>query len=258
MPQALLALGSNLGDARDNVEGATNALRRTPGLSLVASSSLHTTQPVGGPAGQGEFANAVVTIETDASPIDLLDTIQGIEQMLGRQRTKRWAARTLDLDLLLYDDQVIRLPTLAVPHPRMSFRPFVLDPAIEIAGDWCHPLLDASLGELHLRLHHGDDAVVIYGGSEADRGWHAEWLCERFSDFAVANGAKHETVLALSSAASHERPRLAIQLQSVDKRPRPGMPTLSIPASGRADVVFDTEAAILAVWPDLCRGGVGE
>jgi 2-amino-4-hydroxy-6-hydroxymethyldihydropteridine diphosphokinase len=258
MPQALLALGSNLGDAQANVLRAIDQLNRVPGLSLKATSSIHATQPVGGPAGQGVFANAVAIVVTELSPAQLLTALQSLEHALGRERSERWAARVIDLDLLLYDDQVVGTDTLALPHPRMSFRPFVLDPAIEIAGDWVHPQLDVTLNKLHHRLHHGGNAVMIYGGSPADRQWHAEWLCGRFARLSIALESDQETLLAVDTDEIVGQPRLAIQLLTSNERSRLGMPTLSVAAGGRDEVTFDTEAAVQAVWPDLGGGAADE
>ena len=88
---------------------------------------------VGGPPDQGEFLNAAAVMETSITPLRFLEQLQRIESRHGRQRAERWAARTLDIDLLLYGDEVIETPMLTVPHPRMSFRRFVLEPAAEIA-----------------------------------------------------------------------------------------------------------------------------
>lgn len=256
MPQALLALGSNLGNPQGNVERAVAELGRLPDISLASASTVHTTRPVGGPAGQAEFANAAVIVATALSPGDLLTTLQSLELTLGRQRSERWAARVIDIDLLLYGEQIVRAENLLVPHPRMSFRSFVLDPAVEIASDWIHPQLQVTLVQLQDRLRTGGDAVMIYGGSPADRRWHAEWLCDRFSQMSIALESEQETLLAVDTDEIAGQPRLAIQLQASGECPRPGLPTLSISASSREEVTFDTEAAVVAVWPDL-GGGAG-
>ncbi|WP_442483848.1 2-amino-4-hydroxy-6-hydroxymethyldihydropteridine diphosphokinase [Aeoliella sp. SH292] len=258
MPQALLALGSNLGDAQGNIQRALAELNLLPGVSLGSSSTVHATRPIGGPAGQAEFANAAAIVATELSPSELLATLQSLELAMGRQRSERWAARVIDVDLLLYDEQILRTDKLLVPHPRMSFRPFVLNPAVEIASDWVHPQLRITLGELHQRLHHGGDAVMIYGGSPVDRHWHAAWLCERFAQLSIALESEQETLLAVDTDAISGQPRLAIQLQTSDESPRSGLPTLAISAAGRDEVTFDTEAAVVAVWPDLGGGAGGE
>jgi 2-amino-4-hydroxy-6-hydroxymethyldihydropteridine diphosphokinase len=258
MPQALLALGSNLGNAQGNIDRAVAELSRLPGVSLGTSSAVHTTHAIGGPTGQSEFANAAVIVATELSPAELLTALQALELAMGRQRSERWAARVIDIDLLLYGEQVVRNATLCVPHPRMSFRPFVLDPSYEIASDWVHPHLQVTLGELHQRLHQGGDAVMLYGGSPADRQWHAEWLCERFARLSIALESEQETLLAVDTDEIAGQPRLAIRLETGVGSYRAGIPTLSIRADGREEVTFDTGAAMVAVWPDLGGGAGGE
>jgi 2-amino-4-hydroxy-6-hydroxymethyldihydropteridine diphosphokinase len=258
MPQALLALGSNLGNPQGNVERAVAELGRLPGVSVIASSTVHMTRPVGGPVGQAEFANAAAIVATELSPTDLLRAIQSLELAMGRQRSERWAARAIDIDLLLYGEQVVQNETLLLPHPRMSFRSFVLDPAVEIANDWVHPQLVVTLGQLRERLRSGGDAVMIYGGSPADRQWHAEWLCDRFSQMSIALESEQGTLLAVDTDEIAGQPRLAIRLEAAGDGYRSGIPTLSIMAEGREEVTFDTEAAVVAVWPDLGGEAGGE
>ena len=130
---ALIGLGSNLGDRPANLNGAISALGQVPGITVRQVSSFHETEPVGGPPGQGMFLNAVAVLETDLEPLPLLHVLQEIEARFGRQRTVRWGERTLDLDLLLFDDRIIDTPELCVPHPRMRTRRFVLEPLVEVA-----------------------------------------------------------------------------------------------------------------------------
>jgi len=154
MSDCLIGLGTNLGIRQHTLGAAVEALRSHPDLKVVAVSSWLATNPIGGPTGQGEFLNGAVRLETSLSPESLLSVLQQIEQEGGRRASERWAARTLDLDLLLYGDQQIRSERLIVPHPRMAFRRFVLLPAIEIAAEMRHPQLGWSLQQLleHLDL----------------------------------------------------------------------------------------------------------
>ncbi len=137
---ALIGLGSNLGDRLDNLSGAIDALGQVPGITVRQVSSIHETEPVGGPSGQGMFLNAVVEIETSLDPLSLLRVLQDIEARFGRQRSVHWGERTLDLDLLLFDDRIIDTPELSVPHPRMHTRRFVLEPMLEVAPTALDPV----------------------------------------------------------------------------------------------------------------------
>jgi 2-amino-4-hydroxy-6-hydroxymethyldihydropteridine diphosphokinase len=138
---AYVALGSNLGRREHIISTALNALERTRGISVETVSSLYETHPVGGPAGQPLFLNAVARLHTSLDPERLLAVLLRVETSLGRRRDKRWDARTIDLDLLLYDEIVLADESLTVPHPRMHERRFVLEPLAEVAPDAVHPTL---------------------------------------------------------------------------------------------------------------------
>lgn len=148
MPRALIGLGSNLGDRRATLDAATAQLAGAPQTTLVAASSWYETVAVGGPLGQDPFLNGCLLLETALAPEALLDRLLEIETALGRVREIPWGPRTLDLDLLLYDDAIIHSPRLTVPHPRLAYRKFVLHGATAIAAAMRHPLLDRTLGEL--------------------------------------------------------------------------------------------------------------
>jgi 2-amino-4-hydroxy-6-hydroxymethyldihydropteridine diphosphokinase len=279
MPRALLALGSNVGDRGAQLDAAVIELGTLPGTTLLAKSTWHATRPVGGPPGQGDFLNGAALIETSIEPAELGRMLQIIEQRLGRQRTERWAARSLDIDLLLYGDRVIDQPDLQVPHPRMSFRPFVLAPAAEIAADMLHPKIGVSVGELWDHLQHAEDAAVICGGRAEDRRRFLEALRLRFgsgsttelklpvssqtTDFVglrIVNGELALDSLPLSRAA-RKRPKLQIALRSMTEDASlvqwqlyNGIPTLTLDMrDDPADRVTEAAAALEAVWPDLGR-----
>jgi 2-amino-4-hydroxy-6-hydroxymethyldihydropteridine diphosphokinase len=129
---AFVALGANLGAPVQTVNAAIAALDAIPASKRVAVSSLYRTAPVG-LKHQPDFINAVAALETELTPEALLDELFVIEQRFGRQRSVKNAPRTLDLDLLLHDDNVFETPTLVLPHPRMHLRAFVLAPLAEIA-----------------------------------------------------------------------------------------------------------------------------
>jgi len=131
---AFVGLGANLDDPCAQVRRAFSELGRLPQSALVARSSLWRSAPVGY-ANQPEFVNAVAEIETGLSADALLDELQKVEAAHGRERNFPNAPRTLDLDLLLYGDEVRDSPRLALPHPRMHERAFVLEPLVEIAPE---------------------------------------------------------------------------------------------------------------------------
>ncbi|MDQ1437619.1 MAG: 2-amino-4-hydroxy-6-hydroxymethyldihydropteridine diphosphokinase [Acidimicrobiaceae bacterium] len=128
--RAFLALGSNLGDREAFIRQAVAALP-----DVVAVSPVYETDPVGGPTGQGPYLNAVVELDTDLSPRELLDWCHRLEDAAGRVRTERWGPRTLDVDVLLVGDLVVDEPDLTVPHPRMWERDFVLRPLADLAPE---------------------------------------------------------------------------------------------------------------------------
>jgi 2-amino-4-hydroxy-6-hydroxymethyldihydropteridine diphosphokinase len=138
---AVLALGGNLGHRLEAMQAALDALSDTPGIEVLAVSPVYETAPFGGPAeaadsvdlsAQPNFFNSVVVISTELSPGTLLGRALAIEQALHRERTERWGARTIDVDIVVYDDQVSDASELTLPHPRAHQRAFVLIPWHEV------------------------------------------------------------------------------------------------------------------------------
>ncbi|MDR0706139.1 MAG: 2-amino-4-hydroxy-6-hydroxymethyldihydropteridine diphosphokinase [Planctomycetaceae bacterium] len=149
--EILLALGSNLGNRHETLESAWKAIGNLPETKTLRISRFYGTQPVGGPTNQPEFLNAAGVAETTLPAQILLEKLLDIELRLGRVRVEHWGPRTLDVDLLLYGDQIISTPTLTIPHPEMLRRRFVLEPAEEIAADTIHPVTGQTIRE-HLYL----------------------------------------------------------------------------------------------------------
>ncbi len=160
---ALIGLGSNLGDRNAILDGTVEHLRQSPEVLVQSVSTYHETKPVGGPAGQGPFLNAAVALETTLEPRGLLHRLQQIETEAGRVRSVRWGERTLDLDLLLFGDDIIDTKELSVPHPRIGVRRFVLVPLEEIAAEARDPLTGRSVRELRVNVDRRPSYLALQG-----------------------------------------------------------------------------------------------
>lgn len=168
MTYAYIALGSNLGDRDEYLRQALTALRQTPGVEVTRVSPVYETQPVGGPAGQGPYLNAVAEVRTERAARELLEELLALEQKFGRVRHEKDGPRTLDLDLLLYGDLISQDERLIVPHPRMHERLFVLQPLAQLAPGLVHPLLQRTIADLlaelqGLRMHGGAPGRELAG-----------------------------------------------------------------------------------------------
>lgn len=265
MPQALIAVGSNLGERVAQLSRAVDAISHLAGTQLMARSAWRETPPVGGPARQGAFLNGCVRVATQLEPSPLLAELQRIETALGRVRGKRWGSRTIDLDLLLYDQVELNAPDLTIPHPRMSFRRFVLEPAAEIAPWMLHPESGWTVAGLLRQLDSGVEAIGV-AHDDAER---ADWLIGELT-------ARLDAFMLLQESVAHGEIRVArwqsdgrlatIQRPKLLLAPEPAAGVdsrhwrriLHLPASGpvawisheSAERSLDEAlAAIAAAWP---------
>lgn len=159
MPIAFIAIGSNLGNRIENCDKALREISDFAEISAV--SSIYETEPVG-KEDQPDFINCAAKIETDLSASQLLLSLQSVESKFGRERVRRWGPRTVDLDIIFYDDLAIETEELVIPHPAAHLRRFVLEPVCEIAPDFVHPVLKVSVSTLLSNLQ-SDKTVTKIG-----------------------------------------------------------------------------------------------
>lgn len=160
MNRAFISIGSNIGERHQYLKGAIEALNNRLDTTVEKVSSIYETEPVGY-TDQASFLNVVISVKTALSAEQLLTACQQIEQALGRERTIRWGPRTVDLDILLYNEEIIETEVLIVPHPRMAERSFVLIPLLEIAPGIKDPITKEFYSESETV---DDQGVVLWEG----------------------------------------------------------------------------------------------
>lgn len=301
MAHTLVALGSNLGDRAEQLNAALLELTRLPTTRLIRRSGWFETPPIGGPDGQGAFLNGAALLWTALTLRQLLAALQQIEERLGRVRGERWGARVIDLDLLLFDQQVIApsdfspglrpgveprtmpqrsaaLPPggarscqtsepigeLILPHPRMEFRRFVLEPAAAVAPWMVHPTSGWTVQALCDQLVHGANFVAVAAADPPATAMWVEQLRERFPDGPPIIAWDDRQTNA--NLGGPQRPRLILAFPGDDAANLPAfhagahsrrMPNLPagpiawIPSAGVAEPMVEAAAAIQAVWPEL-------
>ena len=209
----LIGCGANEGARREQLNQAIDMLRFMPGVRLVDVSQFLETLPVGGPPGQSPYLNAACLIETTFKPAEVLDMLLAVENTLHRSRETRWGPRTIDLDLLLYDDCVLKTECLQVPHPRMTTRRFVLEPAAAIAADLKHPVAGCTIRELleNISERHLHVAVVGVPGSGAPE------IADAVADVTLSRLIHAPAPLPLSSFGAPNGEQSAIKEELVDQ-----------------------------------------
>ena len=158
--QAYIALGSNMGDRAANLELAQKLMEASPHIELIAVSSRYFSEPWG-KIDQADFYNQVIGIETDLSPRELLAQLQAIEIKMGRQPSEKWGPRSIDLDIILYGNQILREADLIIPHPYAEQRLFVLIPLQEINPEIVFPDSGMSIREVLIRVLGREEKQII-------------------------------------------------------------------------------------------------
>lgn len=221
MARCLIGCGSNQGRRRDNLDQSVELLRFMPGVQVLAVSRPLETRPVGGPPGQPPFLNGACLIETDLPPQAVLEMLQAVENTLHREREERWGPRTIDLDLLLYDDVVLDSEQLTLPHPRMATRRFVLQPCAEIAGRLLHPTAGCTVQSLLDNLSQDHPHVAIVGVPGAGAPEVAAAVSDAMLARLVRNPAPLATHLFAQRAEAGDAQLEATWLESLAARAKP-------------------------------------
>jgi 2-amino-4-hydroxy-6-hydroxymethyldihydropteridine diphosphokinase len=287
MTTALLGLGSNVGDSEATLSAAIAEIAALPDVQIARHSKWYRTPAVGGPANQPDYVNGAAVIETTIAPLTLLAELQRIEQRHGRERSERWAPRTLDIDLLLYGNDVSETQMLILPHPRLTYRKFVLEPAAEIAPKMLHPVIGWPIERLLMHLHAASDQLAIVSPSESLRAELGAILIEKRNAHAIdrarfatadhhwpplwttwleipARESKPQTSIAPQHELSYAAtafPKLSVLLdgdvahRGADKLQwstlvrQPGRgPTLRLQTTDRSEIEAELLAAVDAVW----------
>jgi 2-amino-4-hydroxy-6-hydroxymethyldihydropteridine diphosphokinase len=285
MTTCLLGLGSNLGDREATLRAALADITALPDVQVVQHSDWFRSQPVGGPEDQGDYLNAAAVIETTIPPLRLLDELKKLESRRGRYPAERWSARSIDVDILLYGTEVAETEMLTLPHPRMSFRPFVLEPAAQVAPKMLHPIIGWPVERLLLHLKSATDKLAIVSPSDQARTRLTQVIQER-GDTTPISAPEFQTVehhwpsawtswsaLRSSSAPTISKdvtrtlpyaaaafPKLTILLDAPAAKPadklqwstlvrQPGRgPTLRLQTPNPSEIDMEVLAAIAAVW----------
>jgi 2-amino-4-hydroxy-6-hydroxymethyldihydropteridine diphosphokinase len=235
------------------------------GTRVVRRSAWRETPAVGGPAGQGDFLNGAVLTATELTPGELLEELIAIESRLGRVRERRWEARTVDLDVLLYDRIEFSSAELTIPHPRMHYRRFVLEGGAEVAPWMVHPECGWTVSQLLAQLDRGEDLIAV----ASDNPKIEQALTAELRSWLKKAGAEHLNVRKWSAAGAAARPKLILATVGAAADAGGGgcggrRKILCLPAAGPIAWLFTNEreamlaealAVIGSAWPKLAAQG---
>ncbi|MFH1622811.1 MAG: 2-amino-4-hydroxy-6-hydroxymethyldihydropteridine diphosphokinase [Candidatus Omnitrophota bacterium] len=157
-----LGIGSNLGDRAKNIQGSIKYLNSIPRIEVKEKSLLYETPACGGPKTQPKYLNATIKIRTSLSPFDLLRELKRIEFKLKRKKFALWGPRTIDLDILFYDDLILASDEFSIPHSLLHRRIFVLKPLADIAPNVMHPLYKKTIRDLLKKLYSKDEKIISF------------------------------------------------------------------------------------------------
>ncbi len=200
--QCLISFGSNLGNRDAVIADAARLIGRAGLVHSMRASRLFETPAIGGPGGQEPFLNAVAVFDTNHSARDVLMLLQEVEQQLGRQRQRRWGARSIDLDVVLHGDLVGGGRGLIVPHPRYTARQFVLQPACDVAANYRDPRFGWTLRQLTDHVSAGAASMSLVGGDLDTR----ERLCQQLADHGVRVFADRDFPLPMTIVGNAPAP----------------------------------------------------
>ena len=229
MARALLALGSNLGAPAENLRQAAHQLQADHSIQILARSNWLRNEAVGGPANQEAFLNGCILVQTPMEPMELASALHEVENLLGRERQVHWGPRTIDIDLLLYDQQIFHSTRLEIPHPRMSFRNFVLQPALEIVPYALHPTTGWTIAALVRHLGNSPELLAIISeNAENARSLSVE-VCRRVGGQLVDDLSDLSNFLRKDyPKRSHSNKPLVLFSSLDNKLPCPTVPSLTV------------------------------
>jgi len=210
VPQCLVSFGSNLGTRDSAIVAAARHLAMMPEVENFRASRLFETPPIGGPTGQSPFLNGVAVFDTTSRAREVLLWLQAIEERLGRQRQERWAARCIDLDVVLHGSLIGGASDLTVPHPRYTARRFVLRPACDVAPDYRDPRFGWTLKRLADHLDAGNASLALSGGDESFRANLCSCLQSKYGIHTIAAAPMPEPMAVIGTAPVARSPALIV------------------------------------------------